>query len=465
MIPESLQDSRVASALLPHPEYTPHAVREVYSAIESAARELGLADAARGPLGRVIPAGSRVVIKPNLVTHKNQGPWSVQPLVTHTGVIRAATEAALQAGAASVLVGDAPIQSCDFEKLLAETNLDEWANALAVVERRFLGIRDFRRTTCEFDTRGVRLAIENRLPEDRFVLFDLGCDSLLEPVTDGRGSFRVTCYDPRLMARTHARGRHRYLVAREILDADVVVNVPKLKTHMKAGITCALKNLVGINGNKEFLPHHRMGGAGRGGDCYPGVSRLKLALEHVTDRENSAQSRTAAWMWHQASRALVRATRMAGDQLGIEGAWSGNDTVWRMTLDLNRIVLYGRPDGTLASRPVRRVVHVIDGVIAGQGNGPLAPKPLPLGLILLGQNAAAVDWVGAQILGYEPDRVPLVREAFQPFRWPIASFGASDVQLIGAPAAAAPAIESAIQVEHPTGWRDAARRARLAATA
>ena len=30
----------------------------------------------------------------------------------------------------------------------------------------------------------------------------------------------------------------------------LVVNVPKLKVHKKAGITCCLKNLIGINGNK-----------------------------------------------------------------------------------------------------------------------------------------------------------------------------------------------------------------------
>ena len=74
------------------------------------------------------------------------------------------------------------------------------------------------------------------------------------------------------MRRTHAPGRHQYLVAREVIEADVIVNLPKLKTHKKAGVTCALKNLIGINGNKEYLPHHRVGGAERGGDCYPAAS-------------------------------------------------------------------------------------------------------------------------------------------------------------------------------------------------
>jgi hypothetical protein len=37
---------------------------------------------------------------------------------------------------------------------------------------------------------------------------------LIEPITDNCGSFRVTCYDPRLLAKTHQPGRHRYLIAR-----------------------------------------------------------------------------------------------------------------------------------------------------------------------------------------------------------------------------------------------------------
>ena len=73
------------------------------------------------------------------------------------------------------------------------------------------------------------------------MLFDLGEESLLEPISETQGAFRVTCYDPRRMIRTHTLGRHRYLVAKEIIEADVVINLPKLKTHKKAGVTCALK--------------------------------------------------------------------------------------------------------------------------------------------------------------------------------------------------------------------------------
>src|SRR6185369_9413073 len=294
---------------------------------------LGWAASGRGPLGQVIKAGAKVVIKPNFVMHENSGLGGMPPLLTHQSLVQAATRAALLANPAEVMIGDAPIQGCDFDLLLKNAELDDWSKSLQRQDTRFKGIRDFRRTVAKF-VDGVRIAEENVQSEDRFVLFDLGAESLLEPITDENSSFRVTCYDPRLMAKTHAPGCHRYLIAREILEADVVVNLPKLKTHMKAGITCALKNLIGINGNKEYLPHHRIGGRDLGGDCYPGSSDLKRALEFIHDRQNMTKSHAAGRMWRTAANQFYRLLRLQGDRLGIEGSWSGNDTIWRTCLDL-----------------------------------------------------------------------------------------------------------------------------------
>ncbi|MDT7778660.1 MAG: hypothetical protein QOC99_1172 [Acidobacteriota bacterium] len=432
-------------------------------ALERAAGALGWLDAERGALGGVVMRGARVLVKPNFVLHENQGPWGVEPLLTHGSLVRAVVSAALSAGASEVLVGDAPVQGCDFPALLRATKLNAWAHELATREPRFRGVLDFRRTISTFDG-GVRRATEGLQPEDRFALFDLGGESLLEPVTDERESFRVTCYDPRMLARTHTKGRHQYLVAKDVLEADVVINLPKLKTHMKAGVTCALKNLIGINGNKEYLPHHRLGGSARGGDCYPGESRIKRALEFVFDKQNMTESPTAGRAWATAATQLYRVLhRTGGDRLGIEGSWSGNDTIWRTCLDLNRILLYGRADGTMSDEPQRRVIHIVDAVVAGQGNGPLAPQPLALGLLLAGENAAAVDYAGALLLGYEPERISVVRHALEDFRWPLAGFAAGEISLTGELGeGAADTLLRAREVPpvvYPLGWRDAAVRA------
>jgi len=170
----------------------------------------------------------------------------------------------------------------------------------------------------------------------------------------------------------------------------------------EGGVTCALKNLIGINGNKEYLPHHRVGGP-RPEAKLSDDGIVKRALEYVSDRQNVTSSYTGGMVCTflcgaGASVALRwRPRRM-------DGSWSGNDTIWRTCLDLNRILLYGRADGTMSDEMQRRVIHIADAVIAGQGNGPLAPEPLDLGLLIGGSNAAAIDWVGAQLLAYAPER-------------------------------------------------------------
>src|SRR5688572_28546922 len=444
-------------------EVSPNAYRDeeafmVAQAIERLGSNLGWSREGKGPFGELIQPGARVLIKPNFVLHHNQGTGGMDPMVTHQSVVKAVAEAALQAEASEVMVGDATIQTCDFLALLEETGLGSWAQTLTKADARFKGVKDFRRTTARY-VNGVRVADENVLPEDQFVLFDLGGDSLLEPITDDKDDFRVTCYDPRLMAKTHGKGRHRYLVAKDVMEADVVINLPKLKTHKKAGITCALKNLIGINGNKEYLPHHRLGGANLGGDCYPGDSKVKRMLEYASDQQNLSDSGAVGRVWGGVATQLNRVLHLMGDNVGIEGSWSGNDTIWRTGLDLNRVLLYGQTDGSMSDTPRRRVVHVADAIVAGQGDGPLSPQPLPLGLLFAGNNAACMDWFGSLLLGYDPQLLPIVREAFGSFRWPISTARPEEITLSGDWGSGN--LDSVMRrelprVAHPIGWRDAA---------
>lgn len=426
----ALEDARVAGATLSEAKYEwPEDNDGLRNAVIAACTTLGWAEANRGCLGNIVNPGDRVVVKPNLVLHFNQGTGGMLPLITHARLIEIVVEEILKAEPENVVVGDAPIQGCDLPFMIESTGLKRWAEELSERTKRFLGIEDFRRTTCVFEN-GVRIAKEGLRPIDDFVLFDLGKESLLEPITTDQPNFRVTSYDPAAMARTHSRSKHQYLIAKQVIDADVVVNLPKLKTHKKAGITCALKNLVGINGNKEYLPHHRIGGSDDGGDCYPGSSLLKRNLELLLDRRNSTTSRTAARFFATLEKPFYKVLNLKGDKIGIEGSWSGNDTVPRMTLDLNRIALYGTADATLADEVQRKVVHIVDGVVAGQGNGPLASDEFPLGRIFAGSNAAAVDWVAAHFLGYDPMRIPLLRMAYGEFHWKVVDFDSSEPALL-----------------------------------
>ena len=379
--------------------------------VRALARTLGWTSGSAGAFGSVVGVGDRVVVKPNWVSHENQAGSDFDPLVTHATITGAVVAELLASDASSIILGDAPVQGCKFPALLTNMAYDRRVASLAGDDRRFHGPVDFRRTVSDVAD-GIRAAREGVRSLDQYVLFDLGERSYVEPVTSTDGRFRVTMYPPALMRRTHAPGRHQYLVAREIIQADVVVNLAKLKTHKKAGVTCALKNLVGINGNKEFLPHHRTGSPSAGGDCYPEASRTKALLERVLDVRNALSGPLVQRPLALVARVLDGIARRQGDRVGVEGAWSGNDTVWRMCLDLNRILVYGGLDGRIHGHPQRRVLTIVDAIVAGQGDGPLAPVALPLGLLYAGDSPAAVDWFSAALLGYAPDRIPIVRGAF-----------------------------------------------------
>ena len=460
-----LKDSRVSMYKFEDAVYpnSSDETSEIFNAIRQNAENLGWADEKRGCFGKVIEEGVKVLIKPNFVLHKNQGTDGILPLVTNISIINAVVLEALKANPAQIIVGDAPIQRCDFDELLRANGLDEWSEKMQKRDARFKGIFDFRRTTSVVSG-GVRVATENKVPEENYVLFNLGEDSFLEPITDDKNSFRVTQYDPRLMAKTHSPGNHQYLVAKQIIEADVVINLPKLKTHKKAGITNALKNLVGINGNKEYLPHHRIGGTDEGGDCYPGTDLVKRTWEYVADKQNMTSSPAKGKVLATVNEQLARMMRLKGDEIGVEGAWRGNETVARMCLDLNRILLYGKIDATFGDSVQRRVLHIVDAVIAGQGDGPLRPDSLELGMILAGENASAMDWVCAYLLGYDAEKIPLTNYSFSDFRWRIADFEPNDIKLLGDWQKDLK-VESLIEfakeqtVDFPVGWRDAGAKA------
>jgi uncharacterized protein (DUF362 family) len=406
------------------------------------------------PFASTIPPDSRVVVKPNWVSHVNNSGHGLQPLVTDSRIVRSVVEGLLQSGVRQVIVGDAPIQSCDMQALLAANGLEPWAADLTNRAPSFAGIRDFRRVIAH-RAHGTLVQHGTARSIDDFVLFDLGTESLLDGVTTRRNRFRVTQYNPDEMAATHGVGRHQYLVARELVDANVVINLPKLKTHQKAGLTCALKNLVGINGDKAFLPHHRIRSPKEGGDCYPGPSVLKRMQETTLDFSNRRTSHVIRVGAAAVSQALSILARRFVDSLGVEGSWSGNDTVWRMCLDLNRILLYGRGDGKLAEIPQRRVFTIVDAIVAGEGYGPLAPEPFALGLMIAGESAAAVDWICAQLLGYNPHNIPLVREAFSPSKWPISQGGADRIVVKGSAANDFLARKLPLPHSYPLGWLSA----------
>jgi len=115
------------------------------------------------------------------------------------------------------------------------------------------------------------------------------------------------------------------------------------------------------------------------------------------------------------------------------GNWYGNDTLWRTVLDLNKVLLYANPDGSLrpeAPANTKPYLSIVDGVIAGEGDGPEAPTPRSTGVLLAGTNPVAVDLLCARLMGFDWELIPALRNAFRIRRYAVAGFPWDDVHAI-----------------------------------
>jgi len=222
---------------------------------------------------RILPTGTfkRILLKPNLVMHQSNPQFPITAMVTDTRIIHAAIAACLDKYPTieSLIVGDAPLQSCDWDLLLQQTGLSR-------LMERFERYRLPRVSFVDLRKEKFRCIDGYLMPDDReggdpsgYREVVLDHESFLDPISAAKERFRVSDYDHQLTISQHRSGVHRYVIAGSVLEADLVVNLPKMKTHQKAGITGALKNLVGINGDKASLVHYRLGDLQRGGDEYP----------------------------------------------------------------------------------------------------------------------------------------------------------------------------------------------------
>jgi hypothetical protein len=155
--------------------------------------------------------------------------------------------------------------------------------------------------------------------------------------------------------------------------------------------------------------------------------------EDVADFVNREQgSRSVRYALGRALAASRKLAAFAGADDNVEGAWYGNDTVWRMCLDLNRILLYGSSDGRLQSTRQRTLINITDAIVAGEGEGPLKPTPVAAGFLTGALNPAVAEYVHARLMGFDPERIPLIRRAFDPGARPLVDFSPADIRVLSA---------------------------------
>jgi len=153
-----------------------------------------------GGLERFISPGQRVLLKPNLLAGKPPE----KAVTTHPAVVRAMVEAVQQVGAIPI-VGDSP-------GIGSPEQVARKCGILEVCEQ----------TGAEF------------IPFTESTTISLG-----------EGSFQ------------------KLEIATALLDADVIINLPKLKTHQMMGLTCAVKNLYGAVVGKRKISLHLQAGTSK----------------------------------------------------------------------------------------------------------------------------------------------------------------------------------------------------------
>ncbi|HWS87100.1 MAG TPA: DUF362 domain-containing protein [Pyrinomonadaceae bacterium] len=412
----------------------------VYGAVRESLALLGL-DAEHfgsrdwNPLKMLVQPGANVVIKPNAVMdiNMNRGE-SVFASITHGSVLRAVVDYVYKAlgGRGRIVIADAPLAHSDFDNWVKVTGIQ----AVVDLYRERLGfeipVLDLRNLYVPWDYDLNYAPSHLRVREVRdpagYVEVDLNGDSEFTGFSTRDVRLMYGSDFKREQTVRHHLNGHRYYVAKTVLDSDVFISVPKLKVHQKVGVTLNIKGMVGTQGDKNYIPHHRIGSPSRGGDEHPDLGLLQNTLNRyrmwlytgLLAHENRAADLAYKVLGrlHRAGQSALdrRGWRKYGDQyLGniVGGSWHGNDTAWRMALDLTRIVLHADREGQVCREPQRKFFSVIDGIVGGEKEGPLAPTAKSCGVILAGFNPLAVDAVASRLMGLDPLKIKMLAEGLQ----------------------------------------------------
>jgi uncharacterized protein (DUF362 family) len=357
-----------------------------------------------------------VLVKPNWVNHDRNQDDEIC-LRTNDNFLLALVKVLLMFKPFRIIIGDAPIQGADWEKICSLKFINE-INKNSEYSKIPISIIDFRNTYFIKDDKRINSCFNY---SDGHLIIDVGGRSFLDSIPKNeQEKFRVSHYNHNELRKTHKPGVHKYFIARELFEADIIISVPKVKTHQKTGITAALKNLVGFNGRKEYLPHHKIGGTENSGDSYPGNNLLRNLSSCILDISNRNVGGYAFRFWQKIGIETWKLSNPGKyDQLG--AGWFGNDTTWRMVLDINLIAIYGCQNGVLSNSPQRQIFSICDGIIGGQGDGPLFPRPFPLGVISFSNNAALNDYIIAFLMGFNPNKIKLIENAFNLYEYKLSN--------------------------------------------
>ncbi|MCW1930179.1 MAG: DUF362 domain-containing protein [Candidatus Kerfeldbacteria bacterium] len=447
-------------------------VRELFIKLEMDKEHIGTPD--WEPFREMIKPGQHAVLKANFV--KGNHPLNevgITSMITHASVMRAVIDYLLLStnGNCKITICDVALQSSVWEEII------EGSGTKALVEFYAqhgiqINLLDLRREISHLNDQFV---IDSRDFADRdplgYAAVDLGKQSALMPIIHKYKRFMITDYGRGTVPEHHNPEKNEYCIAKTILSADLFINLPKLKSHRKTGLTCALKNLIGMNGDKRWIAHHTERSKGLGGDEFPkyvlrnwfefrlfsflkrngkmGIwAASQIRKNHTraykiknqlfglfgidrTKKGTSTQTNTAACetyvpperIYHISYDAFLKtfpgSSREVFQELNpvasrpMEGSWYGNDTLWRTVSDLNHIIFFADKNGELRETVQRNYFCIVDGIIGGEKEAPMEHTPKFTATLVGGTHPLAIDFGCARIMDFDYNKIPMIKNLFE----------------------------------------------------
>ena len=396
---------------------------DVYRMVRNAFYVSGLdkehfGEAIWNPLGGYIVPGDTVLVKPNLVFHHNPKNYveynGLDCMVTHPSVIRCILDyiiIALQ-GKGKIILGDAPVQECIFDRLLdigGYRRIERFYNQITDLPYN-IQFTDFRHSVMKIYDEIHSQKVRERT-EFNYTMVNLGEQSLF--FGKEAEKLRITNFDSKETIEAHTGKIHQYCINDACLQANVIVNLPKPKTHRLAGMTGALKNMIGVNARKEYLPHYTMGSQEEGGDAYPYRDKARSQQYELLDRRNQCYKKgndVKALELTDQAWSLDKNKKETNEGIDF-GAWRGNDTIWRTVLDINRAITYADRQGEIMNYPQRKIISIGDMIVCGENEGPLAPDYKKVGGILFADDSVEFDLFLCELMGFDYKKIPVLYQA------------------------------------------------------
>jgi uncharacterized protein (DUF362 family) len=347
-------------------------VNPAYSFVWETVEKLRLGSPAN-PLDDIINVGDTVLIKPNWVDFS-------PATFTRPEVVRPLIDMAIAAGATTIYIGDGGGNLAVTDNVINNAGYAQMVSDLTL-NHPGITIQTVNLNSLQYGWHWIKLGNNSSFAGSGYTNYDLA--------TPGG----TTLYKQKYYSTPDPQGLNPngetlgwYAVNDKILSADVIINVPKMKTHQCMIATLSVKDLVGCALGCTYDETVS--------DCGPRIAHHK----------------TSGQDWY-----------------------FNNDVFWRAILDINKIILYGAQNGTLQPAPQRKCLNVIDGIEAmEESQDPSSGgTSYDRNVILASVDPVAIDAVGCRVMGYDYRVIPSISNADSDSVHPVGTNDPHNILVIG----------------------------------